>query len=472
MNVKLYSNFAKRKNSTKKPSTGGVLVTCDLKHPTSYENPTLILSDSDISISVKTITYVIDDDTKVCYFVTDIRVTSYDVYEIDCKLDPLATYKTEITSSTQFVQYAAQNYLPFIPDTRLAQASEVITVTHDFSTALFSNSGYYVLTCIGANTDNRSNMFVTNYCMTGAMLGALAGEMSDGDFLTDIDNMVNKPFDSIMSIRYIPIEMTAARLTILGMSNNYKAVILGKKTSGTSFGYFFNDGTNCITITDSITCSWNYGNDWRIANPYTQAQLFIPGYGCVDINPLQCAYALTVQFEIDAITGDVTCYIFGQNEALMPLNIISVISYNIAVQIPIGHLAANPSGVISGVSGVALGVAGVATGGVGYLAGAAAIGGGIGNTIINASMTTPSSKGGIGGRSFINGPLMCLIERYTNTNTINCMQQTSGQPVMMDYNLSAFSGFVQCANASVEIAGNYEDREAINAALDSGIFIE
>lgn len=471
MNIILYSNFAKRKNSTKKPNSG-VSVTAELKRNTSLEHPTFVLSDSDISISLNTVTYVTDSLKKKCYFVTDIRVQPYDVYEIDCTMDPLATFKTEITTSVQFVQYAAQNYMPFIPDTRLAQSSEVITVTHDFSTSLFSNTGYYVLTCIGENTDSRSNMFVTNYCMTGAMLGVLAGEMSSGDFVTKVENMVSKPFDSIMSIRYIPIAMTAQRQTDLGISNNYKQVILGSKTSDASFGYFFNDGTNCITVSDSITCSWQYGNDWRIASPYTQAQLFIPGYGCVDINPLQCAYALTVQFEIDAITGDVTCYIFGQNEALMPFNLISVISYNIAVQIPIGHLAANPAGVISGVSGLALGVAGLATGSVGYLAGAAAIGGGIGNTIINASMTTPSSKGGIGGRSFINGPLMCLIERYTNTNNITCMQQTNGLPVMMDYSLGSFSGFVQCANASVELAGMDAERDAVNNYLNTGIFIE
>lgn len=472
MNVKLYSNFAKRKNSTKKPSTGGVIVTCDLKHPTSYKNPTLILSDSDISISVKTITYVIDNDTNVCYFVTDIRVMSYDVYEIDCKLDPLATYKTEILSSTQFVQYAAQNYKPFIPDTRLAQASEVISVTHDFTTSLYSNSGYYVLTCIGQNVDGRANMFVANYCITGAMLGKIADDMSTNDFITAVTNMVEKPFDSIMSIRYIPIEMTNARRQTLGIDNNYKAVYLGKHKVETAFGYFFNDGTNCINVTDTITCNWQYGNDWRLASPYTTGQLFIPGYGCVEINPLQCAYSLTVEFEIDAITGDVTAYILGKNEAWEVANIIATISYNIAIQIPIGHLAANPSGVISGVTSALMGAAGMAFGGVGAVAGAAAIGGGVGNSIISAQMSTPSSKGGIGGRSFITSPLMCLIERYTNTNNIDCMASTNGRPVMGDCPLFAFSGFVQCGNASVEIAGNDEDREAINAALDSGIFIE
>ena len=88
--------FAKRRNSTKQPTSFTDVRTVNLKEGTSEDRPTFILAGDLFGYN-----YVIWG-TKY-YFIVDIVSLHNGLTEVSCILDVLATYKAEILASTQYV---------------------------------------------------------------------------------------------------------------------------------------------------------------------------------------------------------------------------------------------------------------------------------------------------------------------------------------------------------------------------------
>ena len=104
MTIKTWSGFSKRKNSTKQP-TGGTSVTAFLKEGTSIENPTFTLSGNNFTVD-----YV--EAFGHYYFVKDIVSIRNNLIEIECVQDVLATYKSAIIGSSQYVIRSASAASP------------------------------------------------------------------------------------------------------------------------------------------------------------------------------------------------------------------------------------------------------------------------------------------------------------------------------------------------------------------------
>lgn len=469
MELQVWS-FSKKRKSTKIPSGAGVTINADLKHSTSFENPIFRISGSEIvGITPANITYVKDVDHGNYYFVENCTVWPHDVYELNCVMDPMASHRTEILGSTQYVLYSASKYYPFIPDPRLPQQSEVIAVGHGSSFYPFTESGYYVVSCISKRDDGRGEEFITNYMVNSLNLSGLVEMLINTTWADDLINTMGKPFDCITSIRFIPVSDSTVR-NALSMSY-LSDILLGKENMLPAQGYIFPAASNIVSRNETFTPSWHYAQDFRLANPYTTASLYIPGYGVVEINPLQCAYSLTVYVDLDAVTGDVTVYLYGKNEALDPRALIATLNFNVAVQIPLAQLGSNPSGVITSV-GVAAGAALSLGLGLGGLTAVGAMAGGIGNAIIAANTQTPSAKGSISGRSWLSSNPVYLIERYINTVDIDSMKNTQGRPLMEENVLSTLSGYCQCQNAQVNLDCYAGERAEIEGILNSGFYIE
>ena len=99
MTVYAYTNFSKRENSTKVPAnTPGSYssLTVVWKENTSVENPSILLT-RQVNANY---TYFYSVDWKMYYFVTDIVQVTYATYQIDLKLDVLASFKTNIASAS------------------------------------------------------------------------------------------------------------------------------------------------------------------------------------------------------------------------------------------------------------------------------------------------------------------------------------------------------------------------------------
>lgn len=110
MNIEVWNNFSKRKNSTKQPTADGrYIISVVLKENTSIENPSFILSTpwTDIVYVKARGNY---------YFVRDVINLNAHQCQIDCVMDELATHKTEVLYSSQYVARSSSNYDVMIAD--------------------------------------------------------------------------------------------------------------------------------------------------------------------------------------------------------------------------------------------------------------------------------------------------------------------------------------------------------------------
>lgn len=467
MQITVYTSFSKRKNSTKVPTGGTVVNNVELKNNTSIHSPTFILG-SITGVTMNNIRYVKAFDEY--YYVTDISVTPHNYWEITCVCDPMASHKSEILGSTQYVMYSASMFYEYVPDTRLPQDVGVTEVLHEFTGTFYSDNGFYVLTCLSNGDDGRGTEFVTNYMITPGDLAKLADDMLTFTWSgAKIMQLVQKPFDSIISLRYIPLDWTEVQ-TQLNLLNN-QAVTIGDSSMSHTNGLLFDNATNIYTKDFDMNMSWHY-QDFRLADPYTQADIYIPGYGVTGINPLHAEAQIKLRVNVDVVSGDVTFYLYGRNAINDNFVLLSTINYNISVQIPIAQIGVNATGTISSImSGVGAGV-GLATGAVGKVVGLGALAASGVSAAVNMIGRTASVKGAIAGKSWLHSPDICIIERYSHTKPIDSMNTTHGRPVFNEVLLSGLSGYCQCANASVSINGFDSDRDYINNTLNSGFYIE
>ena len=467
MNITVW-NFSKKKNSTKVPAGAGQSIAAEIKHATSYENPIFRISASDLNgLRPDQITYVQNTDTGEYYFVSDCQVWPHDVYELVCVADPLATNKTAILNSSQYVIYSASSYDDMIPDPRiLAEKNDYHFVSAKLknggSDFVLDTTGCFVLTACSANY---GNYFVTNYLMDLANIRALAKYLFDKNewynnfFTGGLDQLFLCAYDSIISLLWVPINFSeitqgaTASVVQIGKDN----ISLG----GTNVYGYVMPGDARKTYSGSLTHNWHYKDDWRLAAPYTTGKLYVPGYGLVDINPCECRNGIYVYTTIDALTGDALTDISGDGQIS-----IATLQYNLGINIPIAQMTPNAMG---GIAQIASGVAIAGSGGAAAaIAGAASA---IKGTV-DLFNSTPSFKGGLGGKSWFTMPYYGIKERYVDTRPLNEMNTRSGRPLCKTVTLSTLSGYCQCENASLDLDCRDGERDAIYNYLNSGFYIE
>ena len=100
MTATFWSNFSKRNNSTKQPSGSGTSYTVYLKDNVSVLAPVFRIEGIDL-----TVTYCQWNGRY--YFVRDIVLSNNAIYEVHCEIDPMATWKSAIGSSSQYVLRSA-----------------------------------------------------------------------------------------------------------------------------------------------------------------------------------------------------------------------------------------------------------------------------------------------------------------------------------------------------------------------------
>lgn len=463
MDIQLYS-FSKRKNSTKIPTGTGISVTAELKHSTSFEAPVFRLSASDIvGINIRDVTYIKEKDKSNYWFVDNCLVFPHDVYELYCSMDPMASHRSEILASTQYVIYSASSFDVNIADPRIVpnalgwQHNSMALKDINNNDLLLDSTGCYVLSVCNKE---HSNNFVTYYLITQSNLKALASYIfSVGTWPTGFEQkmvaLFSNAFGCIISLIWLPIPYSTASAGL----TSYSEIYLGEfQVSGVS-AYSLHPGDR-VQLAGSCNPNWHYQNDWRVSEPFTKGYLYIPGFGMVDCNP-KANYGVGVQTDIDLLTGDAVTYY----EDYM----VSV-SYNLAVTIPIAQLSNNVQPAIgqiatgafnTAVAGASGNVGGVVSGFAGNI-----------KTAIDAFKSTPSYKGGLGGTAWLGKPKYMFFERYIGTTDLDSLQSTQGRPLMDEVTLSSLSGFCQCANASIPLNCYAGERDAINSMLNSGFYIE
>ena len=89
---RLYTDFKKRVNSTKRP-IGGTAYACRIKNNTDFKNPTFEIQASDLS----DVSYM--QFNGEYFYVTNVVSHRTGIWEVSARRDPMATYKADILAT-------------------------------------------------------------------------------------------------------------------------------------------------------------------------------------------------------------------------------------------------------------------------------------------------------------------------------------------------------------------------------------
>ncbi|MBO5809661.1 MAG: hypothetical protein J6R32_02415 [Bacteroidales bacterium] len=464
MTVTYWTAFSKRKNSTKQP-TSGTDITARLKDNCSIINP--IFESSSMPANAN---YIYVSEWGRYYFVTNVVYVSNTTKQFSCEVDVLASYKSQIGATSARIAFSSSGWDKDITDPRCVAKTTKLKYEASASTELTAN-GCYVMTVFN-KISGASNGLGATYILDAANMQKVKNWMGDDTvYQALVDYFSGTPLDSIFSCTWVPFPYAAnpgAAVSVLYIGNQDSTLfgIDGYVISGTGIL----NGTEVL-----ITIPYRY-NDFRDASPYTDAQLYLPGIGNIDINinDFLDSTKIHITYTMEYGTGDLTYYIRDDGGKL-----IQTASCNVASQCPLGQLNINGGGMVSNIGGA---LAGGAAFMIGSLSGnpAAAIGGAgamltaATNTVLSYNKRSTSLKGNLGGRTSTEIRDIIFTGYYMDTEDVDAAAYIAvkGRPVAVSHAISNHSGYVQCDDASVANVGTPIEKDRVNQYLNTGFFYE
>lgn len=449
MQIKVYQGFTKKKNSTAQPaSTVGETKTVRLKAGTSITNPVFIMDSVGVNMN-----YVYVSDWGRYYYVTDAVQINNELVELSCSVDVLASAKFHIGSTSAFVERSSAANNAWISDGEVIPTDEIVQTASKDSviSGMYWNLDNFVARVIGAQGG------AENFIVSRALMNAFFNTYFNG---AQSFNTVEEAIGALFTAMAQPAQYLASLKWFPFMINSTTSKIMGMGFTVTS---------QPVNVADDIAdgnCTVDkparYYNDWRdFDSRFTQASLFIPGYGNIDIDPKYLEGTITLHYCTDINTGACSITLKGGNKY------IATLSINAACDVPIGGL-----GGLVGYAGAAPGIMQLLTSfnpnPAQFLQSAT---GGFANAVEGSLHPTQSSTPASGNMEFwLNESNAVLsVTRLGSTGRANTVM---GLPLKEYRQLSTLGGFILCRNASVSCPFTAPEKESINSYVNSGFYYE
>ena len=110
ININFYT-FSKKENSTKRPTGAGTVLSCNIKSRSSIVNPFIELKTNPTAFN-----YCYIPSFNRYYYISDITFDS-GLWLVTCRIDVLATYKTEIGNTSMYILRSSERSNGEIVDT-------------------------------------------------------------------------------------------------------------------------------------------------------------------------------------------------------------------------------------------------------------------------------------------------------------------------------------------------------------------
>lgn len=464
----IFYQFAKRTNSTKRPS-GGHEFGIDLKAPCNIIDP-------EIKIATQ------NDPTgyNYCYLPTFSRYywvknwTYADgLWNASLTVDTLASYRDQIGYSTEYVVRSSAKYNGTISDGLYPATAEVRSVTSAFQGGFSEtiSGGFFVIGFIAKAANSIGA--ITYVVMTPTNAKKLSAKLlTDVSYLsidnTEISDSLTKvlfnPYQYIVSCNYFPFDIAkiTAHLPLVSSvdvgwwSIDVPCWILGEDN---------NKLTKSVSVSipkhPQAVSRGGYCN----ASPYTDYTIFLQPFGVIplDASKLWGAVTLSIQYMVDLFTGDSILRIFTDSNQLVhettaKLGVPIQLS-NITFDIPSGSGGLLHTGIAAAFGGIQ-----------------AALSGGsfsdVGNGILNAAQATNAdvaSKGATGSTiAFDSVPYM--VARFKILVDDN--NEDHGRPLCKRVQLSTIPGYIMVDDPDIALAATAEEIDSVKSYMKNGFFYE
>ena len=482
LSITLYT-VAKRRNSTFRPSTGGLPVIGEFKEQTSLIEPSVYLAPV-MGVSFTDFNYCYVSDVGRYYWITDLEWLN-GRYLVRLKVDVLATYKAEIATSSQYVLRAASSYNGYIADNLYPRRSNITLGSYVLGTGIRQNleNGYFIIgiICPDGSILGSVTYYVLNWKAALALRVALLTDASWTNVTEITDELLQtlfNPFQYIASFKWFPVAPPAGSLIqVTDIKFGYWTFSI--TTQGAVVYQYASASLPAVTSKRYDVAAANIPNHPQIARGrflngpgFAEYYLQMTGYGKMQLpnDAFVAGWGLSIYETIDFVSGDSILNVYigaGADETSTP--VISAHSH-MGVDMPYGSsdqdILTAAGAAVNGLTGA---VGSLLSGNFGGIITSAVSG------IIDAAHdVAPTIQ--TGGRS---GSFAALGE-YAGLDIIECIfhpvvdddNADLGRPLCETRTLGNLSGFILCANPHIAISGTLAEAEEVDAFLAAGFFYE
>ena len=493
-NLYLYKQFAKKENSTKVPPSGTLTLALQgiLKEPCSIMTPVIKIERLPADAIPGDYTYARWVQADRYYFIED-WVWVNGLWEVHMKEDVLATFKTVIGNSTEYVLRtdSTTDFKGEITDTTYPATTDIVSESYSLSNIFTTDLtvGCYIVGIISGGTSQAVGA-ISYFAMTSAQFGALKDKLFSNDNLEimgiidsggqqlvqDLSQEVLKtlynPYQYIVSCMWFPFGKSAIPST-----SSVTSIKIGwwdyPLSGDRLYAQTFELGNEQFAITAHPQAS--RGSYLNYA-PYTRRTL-LGRFGSVPIDTTMFVVGnkINISYMIDLITGQCYTKISRRDETTSPPAEDLLIERNFLLGVPIqiaqvgtDYLGTAVSAIntipqIMGgaISGIASGKGAI----MGAIAGGAS---GIYNTLQSAMPQVETSGQ--------NGSFLAPVN---NTHVIEQFYKIvdediahRGRPLCELRQLNTLSGFILCAEGEIDISCYDNERKEIVRYLTEGFFLE
>lgn len=464
----------KKPNSTALPAGAGTSVSFVLKGACSVQAPVLLMKNRPAA------NYIYIPDFGRYYWIRDI---SYELGEwsVSCVCDVLATYKTEIGSSSQYVVRSASDQDPYLID-NLYPTRTAPEVSEKTINTFFTGIGTYILGVVGqSSTSAGKAKGLTYYAMDSSQMedfAEWASAWSTADsFGQAFGNVINQTvdtfagqllhiYDYIKTAFWLPVPLD----DIVGpiATRNDGPIMLGGYATPSSVKAYKIVSFNVIKDATPVVGVYIPGHPqesdpgvgpWINGAPYSSHYLDVPFIGEIplDADVFQPGDAVVLTADISIIDGSAEMCLHRERDGSRI--IINRIQTQLGVPIPIAVVRGDVAGAAGSIVG---GIASALTGN--FLGAAASVG-----NAISQAIPQPKTMGGLSGYHWGN-----LSAHLVSTHWIIVDPDVAqhGTPLCAVRQLSNLSGYTLCENAEISTSGTQAENEEIMSYLNGGFYYE
>lgn len=476
----------KRRNSTALPTlSSGRAVSLVLKDGTSLTDPTFIISGSEIPEE----NYVQFEGR--FYHILEITSIRGGVWGLNCHVDVLATYKTEIMSSTAFVAYDTTPNTE-ISDGRLSlKTSNVFAQNTGSGWTYLGGGSCVIVNVIGAEGVGGDQNGVASYALTLENARTLLQRIKD--FSENLYPDAQTPTDTLDALKqFVEISRDTGRQAVKynNAASCIKSAIIFPCSYDRVYGWADTElwlGEYRVNVPcrraqigaydkQTVAIPWQ-ATDWRRNAPYTEILLYLPYVGVVNIPASAVMGCSALSIEYDFTYADGGCTVKVSRDSIDPLQPTSGIIYKASTALgggyAIGESATSGFSTWAATMAGAFATVGAAVVSGGALAPIAAAGSaaimGIGNSISQSPTSIGSSAGGL----LESSPnVICMVNFHDTVVLPDSVSAFMGTPTMAVKSLSGLSGYVETRLFSVAGDMLENERIEINRFMDGGVYLE
>ena len=462
-----FYTFSKRDNSTAQPSGSGTSLSCNLRYSCSILTPQLELT-TPIS-NPKNLNYAYISDFGRYYWVTDWSFET-GFWIANLKVDVLASYRTQIGTSSLYVLRSASAYTPAIMDGKYPMRSDILMnsalADPDFIDTVnnksFNDIGCYVVGIAGGlNAPHDPNGgAITYYALTELEMKWLIKYLFDGslndasDISVQLQKQIFNPFQYIVSCNWFPMSLPDYTQTDL-----VKMPIGYWEGDNDAVGCYIPSSLQILTYTAQISVPRHPQADrgyYLNGRPFTEVELHCYSFGSIplDASAFETSPTLNMQIDVDVFAGTGFLTLTDYNH-----KIIHKQAGQISVPVQLSQITQDLINTAVSASGAIV---------------SASIGNFVGElhgiiSAVSGLFPQVTTSGEVGSRSCYKlHPMVTTKHHYIAQES----QALLGRPLCEVRTINTLSGYIVVENGDIDSSATLRESAEIKSYLEGGFFYE